>query len=116
MFTTLRRFRFYLSKSKCSFFTDKMLSLGAVISDNGIEVDPAKWRAIRACPPPTSKQHVLRFMGKVNWMADHLPNIASLMAPITALTGKGPFVRGAEQQKALDKIKALVPRALKPIK
>jgi hypothetical protein len=92
-----------------------MMSLGSIISDNGIEVDPKKWDRIRDWPTPRDAKDCLRFMGTVNWMSDHLDGIARIMAPISGLTGKAEFIWGDDQKKAFETIKSMVPAALIPI-
>ena len=54
-------------------------------------------------------------MGTINWMGDHLPHLAGIMAPISALMGKAPFVWGPEQEAAFVKLEAMVPLVLTPI-
>ena len=115
VFMTLCHYLFYLGRDKVQLFAKRLLSLGAIISDNGVEVDPRKWDKVRDWPTPRNAKDVLRFVGTVNWMGDHLPGISQILAPITDLTGKRAFVWGPEQQYAFSSIKALVPRALAPI-
>ena len=115
VFTTLRHYLFYLGRDKVQLFAKKLLSLGAVISDDGVEVDPRKWDKVRDWPEPRNVKDVLRFVGTVNWMGDHLPGVSQLLAPITDLTGKRAFVWGPEQQYAFTAVKAMVPHALSPI-
>lgn len=115
VFSTLRHYKFYLGRSKVNLFAESMMSLGSIISDNGIEVDPKKWDRIRDWPVPRDAKDCLRFMGTVNWMSDHLDGIARIMAPISALTGKAEFVWGESQTKAFETIKSMVPAALIPI-
>ncbi|SCZ95522.1 BZ3500_MvSof-1268-A1-R1_C117g00638 [Microbotryum saponariae] len=73
---TLRHYRFYLGSNKSEWFSKSLDSLGAIISDDGIEVDPAKWERIRQWPTPHNKTDVQRFLGTVNWMRDHLPHLS----------------------------------------
>ena len=115
VFTTLRHYLFYLGRNKVFLFAKSLLSLGSIISDNGIEVDPKKWDKIKDWPTPRNATDCLRFMGTINWMGDHLPHLAGIMAPISALMGKAPFVWGPEQEAAFVELKAMVPLALTPI-
>lgn len=116
MLMTLRWYRFYLGCSKSEWFARSMLSLGAVISDNGINVDPAKWEKIRGWPVPRNCKDILRFLGTVNWMRDHLPDLATLAHPLTRLTGSTvPWNWTKAEEEAFDAVKALVPRTLQVI-
>lgn len=49
-------------------------------------------------------------------MRDHLPNLASVMAPLTRLTGSSvEWTWGEVEQRSFDAIKGLVPQCLKPL-
>ena len=47
---------------------------------------PAKVEAINKMPRPTTKVELLRFLGCINFFHRFLPNIASTLAPLHALT------------------------------
>ncbi|SCZ95596.1 BZ3500_MvSof-1268-A1-R1_C054g00229 [Microbotryum saponariae] len=113
---TLRHYRFYLGSNKSEWFSKSLDSLGAIISDDGIEVDPAKWERIRQWPTPHNKTDVQRFLGTVNWMRDHLPHLSITLEPITALLAQSTSWRWNErEQQAFDTVKSLVPATLRPI-
>ncbi|GAA5883412.1 hypothetical protein JCM1840_000196 [Sporobolomyces johnsonii] len=67
--TTLRHYRFFLSRSKADFLAESLEVLGARIDSEGIHVDEEKWDAIRSWPEPKCPKDVLRFMGTLQWMA-----------------------------------------------
>lgn len=115
VFTTLRWYQFYLSKEKVECFSPSMKILDAVVSDNGISVTPEKWDAIRNWPTPRNVKDIQRFMGSIQWMADHLPHLAELAAPITRLTGKVTWNWTSACDFAFDALKALVPQTLQPL-
>ncbi|SDA04091.1 BZ3501_MvSof-1269-A2-R1_Chr3-2g05882 [Microbotryum saponariae] len=113
---TLRHYRFYLGSKKSEWFSKSLDSLGTIISDVGIEVDPAKWVRIRQWPIPCNKTDVQRFLGTVNWMRDHLPHLSKILEPITALMAQATSWRWNErEQQAFDTVKSLVPAILRPI-
>ncbi|SDA00008.1 BZ3501_MvSof-1269-A2-R1_Chr2-2g04397 [Microbotryum saponariae] len=113
---TLRHYRFYLGSKKSEWFSKSLDSLGTIISDVGIEVDPAKWVRIRQWPIPCNKTDVQRFLGTVNWMRDHLPHLSKILEPITALMAQATSWRWNErEQHAFDTVKSLVPAILRPI-
>ncbi|SCZ99686.1 BZ3501_MvSof-1269-A2-R1_C29g00047 [Microbotryum saponariae] len=113
---TLRHYRFYLGSNKSEWFSKSLDSLGAIISDDGIEVEPAKWERIRQWPTPHNKTDVQRFLGTVNWMRDHLPHLSITLEPITALLAQSTSWRWNErEQQAFDTVKSLVPATLRPI-
>lgn len=88
VFQTLRHYKFYLAKDKVELMTERMEALGAVVSGDGIEVEPQRWCSIASWPTPTCPKDILRFMGVCQWMSDHLPHLNELAAPLSRLTGK----------------------------
>jgi hypothetical protein len=77
LLTMLHWYRFYLGKSKSKWFARSLLSLAALITDDGITVDPLKWDKITNWPTPRNKKDVLQFQGTINWMRDHLKDLAA---------------------------------------
>ncbi|SCZ99444.1 BZ3500_MvSof-1268-A1-R1_Chr7-2g09538 [Microbotryum saponariae] len=113
---TLRHYRFYLGSKKSEWFSKSLDSLGTIISDVGIEVDPTKWERIQQWPIPRNKTDIQRFLGTVNWMRDHLPHLSTILEPITALMAQSTSWRWNErEQQAFDTVKSLVPAILRPI-
>ncbi|GAA6001491.1 hypothetical protein JCM5350_002153, partial [Sporobolomyces pararoseus] len=115
VFETLRHYKFFLSRSKVQLMAESVDALGAVITDDGISVDPAKWESIRNWPTPRNPKDVLRFMGSVQWLADHLPRLSELAAPLTRLTGKVDWNWTPACDASFDLIKSLVPQTLRPL-
>ena len=52
VFNRCREYNLKLNRSKCEFGVKQISILGHVVSEKGIEPDPAKTEAIRATPPP----------------------------------------------------------------
>ena len=74
---------------KCEFSKQRMKLLGHVISENGVEADPEKTKAIREFPRPTTVTELQRFNGMVNQLAKFLPNLATINEPLRQLLKKG---------------------------
>ena len=53
-----------------------------MISNNGIEVDPEKVKAIRDMSPPRTQKEVRSFMGRVNFLARFISNLTQTCDPI----------------------------------
>ncbi|GAA5831736.1 hypothetical protein JCM3770_005139, partial [Rhodotorula araucariae] len=87
VFATLRHYKFYLARSKVEFLSPSLEALGAIVNDAGIHVVPEKWEMVRRWPVPRNPKDILRFMGTVQWMGDHLPRLNEIAAPLTRLTG-----------------------------
>ena len=115
VFETLRHYKFYLARDKVQLMADSVDALGAVITDEGISVDPSKWESIRNWPTPRNPKDVLRFMGTVQWLADHIPRLSELAAPLTHLTGKVDWNWTPECDVAFEAIKSEVPRTLRTL-
>ncbi|GAA5920684.1 hypothetical protein JCM5296_000876, partial [Sporobolomyces johnsonii] len=115
VFTTLRHYKFFLSRSKVEFLVPRMEALGAVIDDDGIHVVEEKWEMVKRWPTPKSPKDVLRFMGTVQWLGDHLPRLNEIAAPLTRLTGKTDWAWTPACEFAFDLLKSLVPQTLKPL-
>jgi len=115
VFTTLQHYKFYLSANKLDLFSPSLSALGAIITDDGISVDPTKWSKIASWPTPRNPKDILRFMGTVNWMNDHVPRLAELSAPLTRLTGKAAWNWTPACDFAFNEIKKLIPRTLQPL-
>jgi hypothetical protein len=115
IFGTLRHFKFYLSRSKVEFMSAKLEVLGVIVTDEGLEVVPEKWEAIQRWPTPKCPKDILRFMGTIRWMGDHLPRISEIAAPLTALTGKVDWNWTPSCDFAFALLKSLVPQTLVPL-
>src|ERR1044072_4356920 len=59
----LQENQFYINMKKCTFCTNKLLFLGFVVGDIGIQVDEEKISAIKNWPAPTSVTEVRSFHG-----------------------------------------------------
>ena len=115
IFATLRHFKFYLSRSKVEFMSAKLEVLGVIVTDEGLEVVPEKWEAIQRWPTPKCPKDILRFMGTIRWMGDHLPRVSEIAAPLTALTGKVDWNWTPSCDFAFALLKSLVPQTLAPL-
>ncbi|GAA5973565.1 hypothetical protein JCM11641_007124 [Rhodosporidiobolus odoratus] len=115
IFTTLRHYKFYLANVKVDLMASRLEALGAIISDNGIEVDPKKWTSVQDWPRPKNPRDILRFLGVVQWMGDHLPHLNELAAPLTRLTGKADWAWSPACEASFEAIKQLVPLKLTPL-
>ena len=63
MLDSLRENELYANLTKCSFAKSRIRYLGHFISEEGVEVDPEKIRAIKEWPTPTCVREVRGFLG-----------------------------------------------------
>lgn len=94
-----------LSCDKCIFATKKILFLGHIISEKGIEQDPEKLKALTKMPRPRDTKDVKRFLGMTSYYRKFVPNFASLAHPLNALLRKNvKFNWGQTQEKSYNEI------------
>ena len=84
---------------------------GHVASDKGLQVDPAKVRAIPEMPAPSDKALVQRLLGLPKKLANFLLHFLDVTKPLRDLTQDGvDWTWASSQQKAFDKLKEAVTR------
>jgi hypothetical protein len=103
----LRKERLFANLKKCTFYTDKLVFLGFVVSAQGIQVDEEKVRAIQDWPSPTSVGNVRSFHGLASFYRLFVKDFSSLAAPHTEVIKKNVGFRWGEeeQEKAFQLIK-----------
>ena len=74
LFERLRRYDLKLNPAKCAFGALAGKLLGFIISKKGIEIDPAKIKAIREMPVPKTQKDVKSFLGKINLLEGSSPS------------------------------------------
>ena len=69
LFKHLVKYRLRLNPNKCIFGASLGKLLSFIISQRGIEVDPAKVQAIQDMPTPHIEKQIHNFLGKVDYIA-----------------------------------------------
>jgi hypothetical protein len=82
----LREHNYFARLHKCSFAEAMVEFLGHVISHNTIAMDPAKIKAVKDWPTPTSIRHIRSFLGLAGYYRRFIDNFAQITAPLTDLT------------------------------
>ena len=72
-------------RSKCSFLRTEVTYLGHVINEHGTKPIPAKIESILSTETPRDKFKVRSYLGLLNFYRRYLPNLASVVAPLSAL-------------------------------
>jgi hypothetical protein len=102
----------YVNKNKTNLFRHQISFLGHIISQNGIQADPAKIQKIIDWPVPRSLKEVQQFLGLVKYLNAFLPHLAIQSSILSRLTHKDctknfpPW--NDRYQAAFDKIKEIV--------
>ena len=91
--------------------------LGFIVSDKGIQVDPAKVKSIQEIPTPKIEKEVRGLLERLNYIARFISHLTYTCEPILKLLKKDQVVRWNDECKvAFDKIKEylLEPSVLMP--
>ncbi|XP_058757655.1 uncharacterized protein LOC131630928 [Vicia villosa] len=106
LFERLRKFRLRLNPNKCTFGVRSGKLLGFIVSERGIEVDPAKVKAIQEMPEPRTEKQVRGFLGRLNYIARFISHLTATCEPIFKLLRKNQAIKWDDNcQKAFDKVK-----------
>ncbi|XP_013927877.1 PREDICTED: stomatin-like protein 2, mitochondrial, partial [Thamnophis sirtalis] len=112
----LRAAELYAKLSKCEFHQEKVDYLGYCISHRGIEMDPAKVKAVTEWEAPRTCKQLQKFWGFANFYRQFIPSFAKIALPITnLLKSKGgakpkpskPLDWTMDCQAAFEKLKRL---------
>ena len=81
--------KLYVNLNKCSFFTNRLLFLGYVVSVEGIHVNEEKVYAIQEWPTPKTVSNVQSFHGLATFYRRFVHNFSSIVTLITTCLKKG---------------------------
>src|SRR5882724_1322440 len=108
----------FLKLEKCFFEKPSIEYLGMIISQDKIQMDPAKLSVVLDWPTPKCVKDVQSFLGFGNFYQRFIQGFANIMAPLTALTQKDTtWLWNDDQQKAFNTLKqrfTLAPILLMP--
>ena len=82
----LRDYGLKLSPEKCKFFQSSVRYLGHVVSEQGVETDPEKIRALRSWPVPRTLKELRSFLGFAGYYRRFINGYAALAKPLNDLT------------------------------
>jgi len=82
LFERLRKYKLRLNHARCSIGVKSRKLLGFMISDKGIQMDPNKVKAIQSMPSPKIKKDVIRFLGRLNYIARFISQLTTTYDPI----------------------------------
>ena len=76
---------------KCHLAQPSVKLLGHMVSENGIEADPDKVKAIVLLPSPQSTKQLATFIQKVKYMARFIPLSSQLLYPLQQVAKHDPL-------------------------
>ena len=98
-----------LNPEKCELRKHEIEFLGHRISKNGISPDPAKVEAITTMPDPTNVSELRRMLGLINFLGRYLPNLSTVLRPVTQLLEKDHvWTWGPTQIQAMVTVKKML--------
>lgn len=69
--------------SKSNFFSDKVIYLGRVISESGIQPDTTALKKLLSIQKPSRKKDLERLLGILNWFRPFIKDLSIKLKPIT---------------------------------
>ena len=121
VFQRLAEYGLKIKPSKCEFFQKRIVYLGHIVSDKGIEAEPEKTEAVKNWPTPKSVKEVRKFLGFIGYYRRFIKGFASIARPLndllvghptkktkkstTVKSKKAPFVWEQRQQQAFEELK-----------
>ncbi|KAF5802176.1 putative nucleotidyltransferase, Ribonuclease H [Helianthus annuus] len=102
----LHQEKLYAKFSKCEFWLREVQFLGHVVSERGIQVDPAKVEAVMNWQEPKTPTEICSFLGLAGYYRRFIENFSRIAAPLTLLTRRSSkFNWGPKQQESFDTLK-----------
>lgn len=96
----------FIRPKKCHILSATTKILGRIISEHGIEMDPAKIDALLSFKRPQTRKELGAMLGLFQWIAPHIFNAASAVAPLHSLNKAGEaYVWKDTHQKAFEEMK-----------
>ena len=101
VFERLDKFGLIINVQKSKFCYEKIEYLGLEFTADGYRAVQACELRLRDLQPPKNVKEVQKFLGTVNYYRTHIPNLASLAAPLYDLVQKGTkFYWGPEHERS----------------
>lgn len=109
----LREAGLQISTQKSRFCMSKLVFLGYVIDESGVQADPEKVAPIVNMPTPKNVKDVRRLIGMAGWYRRFIRDFSGITAPMTNLIKKAKqnFTWTEEAQAAFDRLKGALTSA-----
>uniref|UniRef100_A0A8C5QMD8 ribonuclease H n=1 Tax=Leptobrachium leishanense TaxID=445787 RepID=A0A8C5QMD8_9ANUR len=98
-----------LNKEKCHFGKPELCYFGHIISGEGVKPDASKVLAIEKMKSPSDVNELRQILGLVNYVGKFLPELSSVLHPVTELLKKDvAWIWGPPQEEALARVKSML--------
>ena len=104
----MRLFNVKLKPQKCYFGYNEVTFVGHVFNEHGYHMSDERKQGIQDMAKPIDLKGMRSFLGMVNYFRDFIPNLSTVLAPLTSMTGKAAFIWSKEADIAFDEIKQLI--------
>lgn len=88
VFKSIRHHNLKLQPDKCEFLRKEVTYLGHVISENGVQPNPDKIKAVVERKEPKNTKDIKSFLGLTGYYRRFIPNYANIAKPLTRLLKK----------------------------
>lgn len=106
VFQRIRNFNLKVQPAKCEFLRKEVIYLGHIISQNGVQPNPDKVKAVTDFPTPKSSKDIKSFLGLVSYYRRFIQDFSKLAKPLTNLLKKDvPFLWENAQQLSFETLK-----------
>ena len=85
VFESARQQNVKFNANKIQYKVNTVTYMGHIVSADGMRPDPRKVQAIVNMLRPSDKQGLLRLLGMIKYLAQYIPNDASITAPLLSL-------------------------------
>ena len=73
---------------KCQVKKHKVKYVGHLLTENSIQPDPEKVKAVTELSTPQTKEDMRRFLGMVQYLAKFIPNLSAIDTLLRGITSK----------------------------
>ncbi|KAL1446775.1 hypothetical protein WDU94_005665, partial [Cyamophila willieti] len=108
-FDKARQYNVRFNADKCQYKKESVKFLGKEISKHGVRPDKDQVSAIVSMESPKNKKELMRFLGMTKYLAQFIPNLSAISAPLRELTkDKSEWMWSSHHEERYQKLKCLI--------